>query len=181
MKRKWTILVGVLLPMLAACSDKSEPNESSEKMAEKEAPVEEYVSKTPGAKIYMQPPSDPNIVWRGIDNKIALIDEKSGDMVLSQVADRERRIMHLAYVTKDRELVRTFMTQWGGGTYARRWKVFPIRVWNIEEARKLTPDAEAALPRATLEHFAQFMASWPNFGDTPFMLIDAPVSEEDPL
>lgn len=170
----------------AACSAE-QPGSGREQAAhrvrtEGAVEVEEFVSKTPGAKIYPQPPRNLKIVLKGIDDKIALVDTGTGDMLLSQEADRERHIMYFAYVTKDRELVRMFMTQWGGGTY-KKWRVYPIRVWNVEEAKQISPAVEAARPRATFERFAVFLSSWPDFKDREgvFMVIDAPVSEVDPL
>ena len=145
--------------------------------------VDEFVSKTIGAKIYPQPPQNSQIVLKNIGDRSALVDMQTGDMLLSQEADRERRIMYFAYVTKDRKLVRVFMTQWGGGSYGRRWKTYPIRLWNTEEAKITTPEVVEARSRATISKFAQFLSSWPDFKgkDRFFMIIDAPVSETDPL
>ena len=84
-------------------------------VAEKVVILEEFVSKTPGAKLYPQPARDLKINWKNINNEMALVDTVTGDAILSQDADRERRILYFAYVTKDRELVRIFSTQWGGG------------------------------------------------------------------
>jgi hypothetical protein len=173
-----------LASFLASCgsgtdSDRDERSKPNEMSTERQ----EFVSRTPGAKHYPQPPRDPSASWTGIDNKIAIVDQRTGDMLLSQTADRERRILYFAYVTKDRELVRVFMTQWGGGSDATSWKTFPIRVWNIEEASKVTPAVAEARERATIERFAQLLSSWPDFqeGETRFVVIDAPVSEIDPL
>ena len=179
-------LAGLAMLASVACSAE-QPDSGKDQAArgvhtEGAVVVEEFVSRTPGAKIYSQPPRDSSISLRNIGDTTALVDSKSGDMLLTQEADRERHIMYFAYITKDRELVRVFMTQWGGGTY-KKWKVFPIRVWNIEEAKKITPAVDAARPRATIERFAKFLSSWPDFKDRKgvFMVIDAPVSEVDPL
>lgn len=187
--RTWTQWFGLaLVAMTIVGCDQKKSERRGKKLSSKSVmvevkPVEEFISKTPNARIIMQPSNDPHIVIKNVSDKIAFIDVMSGDMLLMQEADGERRIEYFAYVTKDRDLVRVFMTQFGGGHYGKKWKVFPIRVWNIEDPKHLAPAAAAARPRATLERLAKFLSSDPDFKDKPksFMLIDAPVSAQDPL
>ena len=99
--------------LVGGCTGSAKNDKEPEKREQKVAEVQEYVSKTPGAKIYIQPSRDPEIIWTGIDNKIVLVDEVTGDTILSQEVDRERGLVYHAYTTKDGEPVRIFMTQWG--------------------------------------------------------------------
>lgn len=95
-----------------------------------------------------------------------------------------RGVTHITRIQpKNDELVRVFMTQLGGGSYRDRWKVFPIRLWNIEEAKDVTPEVRAAQERATIGRLADFISAKPDWRDkkSAFMIIDAPISEEDPL
>lgn len=177
---------GLMAALLLGGCSAFEENEQGQSDRENEVvEMQEYVSKTPAAKVYMQQARDPNIVLKPIGEKggAVQIDTKTGDKLLMQTADRERRINYYAYTTKNDELVRVFMTQFGAGSYGNRWKVFPIRVWNIEEAKRVTPAVEAAQKRATLERFAEFISSEPDWigRENAFMVIDAPVSEVDPL
>lgn len=89
---------------LAGCSADAGADRDDARASDGEEVVEikEYVSKTPGAKVYMQPAPDPNIVLRaeGMRGGGVYIDTVTGDRVRAQTADRERRNTYYAYSTK---------------------------------------------------------------------------------
>ncbi|MEO9827735.1 MAG: hypothetical protein ABJF50_25360 [Paracoccaceae bacterium] len=80
---------------LAGCSPSNDEVEAQEAGEGQVEDMKEYVSKTPGATIYMQPKPDPNIVLqpKGIRGGGVFVDSKTGDKVRMQDADRERNIM----------------------------------------------------------------------------------------
>ena len=108
---RWAALAALAM---SACGE-SLPGKQEEQQTSE---VQDYVSKTPGAKIYMQPAPDRNIVLKseGMRGGGVQVDTETGDKVRMQDADRERNIIYFAYSTLDDELVRAFMTQYGGGS-----------------------------------------------------------------
>lgn len=129
------------------------------------------------SKTYPRPPANPDIYWTGKGNKIAMVDRKTGDYLMALGSDVENHKLSFIYRTQDETFVRGFNTQWGGGYYGMTWEAFPIRVYGIVESDEKTDAVRAALPRISMERFAEFIAAFPDFAEHPerdFVVFVAP-------
>jgi hypothetical protein len=141
----------------------------------------ERAKRLEGAPRYLRPPVDPNIEVTEVNGKRALIDKKTGDLLIVQTIDRERLLEDYRFTTKDMDLVCIFMTQMNLGSYDLGSE-YPVRVWNIEESADQSPKIREARKRISFERFTQFLSSDPEFkSSTKIVVIDAPVSEDRPL
>jgi hypothetical protein len=125
---------------------------------------------------YPRPADDPDIYAGGKDNRIAMFDRKTGDFLLTRMADRERFLMDFDYMTRDGELVCTFATQFGGGI-AQDWQTYPVRVYAVEEADRPPSEAREGRKCISIKRFAEFLTAFPDFSEGPkhdFVVIDAP-------
>ena len=143
---------------------------------DRKAKARESVAKLIGtSKTYPRPPADPDIYWTGKDNRIAMVDRKTGDYLLSSGGDNEDMLVSFQYMTRDDKLVCTFKTQWAGG-FQMKWQTMPIKVFEVIEADQQTIETRSARGRISVERFAEFMAAFPDFANNPerdFVVIDA--------
>ena len=132
---------------------------------------------------YRRPPQDPSIHMTGIEGKVALVDEITGDRLIIYSSHRDENVILYRFETESGEFISFFKAQVIYG-YPDKIDFVPYRLFEITENANPSPKAIEARKRISPERFAQFLASDRQYTDEPevqFIVIHAPLEPGEVL